>query len=212
MRVMSRSKSVMAPRSGRSSPVMRLNSVVLPAPLGPMISRRSPGSTSRSTDDVTRSPPNDLSSPRTASALIARGGPRHGPPHPSTRGAPRGTRGAPRSPARSSSAREGPSRQPDRARDESLRHEDDDGDEDGAEDEVPALDVAAGHVFHDDDQRGAGDRAQQRGGAAGDHHQQRLGRGGERDGLGAHELVVVQIEDAGHAAPEAREDERQESD
>ena len=31
------------PRSGRSSPVMRLNNVVLPAPFGPMISRRSPG-------------------------------------------------------------------------------------------------------------------------------------------------------------------------
>src|SRR5438874_11252640 len=168
---MSRSNSVMAPRSGRSSPVMRLKSVVLPAPLGPMISRRSPGSTTRSTDDVTRSPPNDLSSPRTPKALIlSRGRPRHGPPHPPALGAPRGARGAPRSRACPSSAREGPSRQPGRAGDEALRHEDDDGDEDGAEDEVPALDVGAGHVLHDDDQRGAGDRAQQRGGAARDHH------------------------------------------
>ena len=35
--------------SGRNSPVIRLNSVVLPAPFGPMISRRSPGSTARFT-------------------------------------------------------------------------------------------------------------------------------------------------------------------
>src|SRR5437867_7363683 len=67
-RVMSRSKSVTAPRSGFSSPVMRLKSVVLPAPFGPMMSRRSPGSTARLTAEVTRSPPNDLSRPLTASA------------------------------------------------------------------------------------------------------------------------------------------------
>ena len=48
------------PRSGASSPVIRLNSVVLPAPFGPMISRRSPGSTARLTLAVTRRPPNDL--------------------------------------------------------------------------------------------------------------------------------------------------------
>src|SRR5436190_16197588 len=62
----------MVPRSGRSSPVIRLKSVVLPAPFGPMTSRRSPGSTTRSTVAVTRSPPNDFSSPRTASAVMGR--------------------------------------------------------------------------------------------------------------------------------------------
>src|SRR5207237_574569 len=71
-RVMSRSKSVTEPASGASSPVIRLKSVVLPAPLGPMMSRRSPGSTTRLTPEVTRSPPNDLSRPRTASALSGR--------------------------------------------------------------------------------------------------------------------------------------------
>src|SRR5882672_11567562 len=66
---MSRSKRVTEPPSGRSSPVIRLKSVVLPAPLGPMMRRRSPGSTVRSTPDVTRSPPNDFVRLRTASAL-----------------------------------------------------------------------------------------------------------------------------------------------
>ena len=49
---------------GRQSPVIRLNKVVLPAPLGPMIRRRSPGATS-SRPRVTRSPPKDFSRPRT---------------------------------------------------------------------------------------------------------------------------------------------------
>src|SRR4030095_1419993 len=71
-RVMSRSKSVTQPASGASSPVIRLKSVVFPAPLGPMMSRRSPGSTARLTPELTRSPPNDLLRPRTASALSDR--------------------------------------------------------------------------------------------------------------------------------------------
>src|SRR5258707_6175136 len=66
---MSRSNKLTEPPSGRSSPVIRLKRVVLPAPLGPMIRRRSPASTARSTPDVTRSPPNDFVRLRTASAL-----------------------------------------------------------------------------------------------------------------------------------------------
>ena len=58
------------PLSGVSSPVIRLNSVVLPAPFGPMISRRSPGSTLRLTLLVTCRPPNDLQRPVMVSALI----------------------------------------------------------------------------------------------------------------------------------------------
>src|SRR5262245_3673120 len=70
---MSRSNSDTEPASGESSPVIRLNRVVLPAPLGPMISRRSPGSTERLTPAVTRRPPNDLSRSFTASAVIVAG-------------------------------------------------------------------------------------------------------------------------------------------
>src|SRR6266571_9150829 len=69
-RVMSRPNSRIDPLSGASSPVMRLKSVVLPAPLGPMISRRSPGSTASATSRVTRSPPNDLQSASMTRAVM----------------------------------------------------------------------------------------------------------------------------------------------
>ena len=42
-------KSAMRPEESGIAPEMRLNSVVLPAPLGPMRARRSPGRTSRLT-------------------------------------------------------------------------------------------------------------------------------------------------------------------
>src|SRR5579864_9383749 len=47
--VTSRPASATAPDDGGSSPLMILNKVVLPAPLGPMMARRSPGSTERLT-------------------------------------------------------------------------------------------------------------------------------------------------------------------
>src|SRR5262245_37758670 len=68
---MSRPNSEIDPASGASSPVIRLNSVVLPAPLGPMMRRRSPGSTARSMPLVTRRPPNAFVNPVTASAVMA---------------------------------------------------------------------------------------------------------------------------------------------
>src|SRR5260370_32382969 len=48
------------PRSTLFPYTTLFRSVVLPAPFGPMMSRRSPGSTARSTPLVTRKPPNDL--------------------------------------------------------------------------------------------------------------------------------------------------------
>src|SRR3974390_3610320 len=62
---------VTEPEAGVTSPVIRLNSVVLPAPLGPMISRRSPGATPSVTPQVTRRPPYDLHRLRTPSAVAA---------------------------------------------------------------------------------------------------------------------------------------------
>src|SRR5262245_48696560 len=50
----------MRPSVPSCSPLVRLNSVVLPAPLGPMMARRSPGLTSRLTPSTARSPPNAL--------------------------------------------------------------------------------------------------------------------------------------------------------
>ena len=179
---------------------MRLKSVVLPAPFGPMMRRRSPGSTARSTEAVTSSPPKDLSRPRTASAVEAahRAGPSPGAATAAAGGAT--VRAVARRHRRADAGH-----QP-------VRHEDDDRHEDGAEDEVPALDVGARHVLHDDDEPGAHHRAEQRPAAARDHHQERLGRGGERHRLRAHELVVVEEEQPGHPAPEAREEEGEEPD
>src|SRR5262249_7036448 len=72
-RVMSRPNNETDPLSAGSSPVIRLNNVVLPAPFGPMINRRSPGSTARLTFVVTCRPPNDLLSAVTASAVLTSG-------------------------------------------------------------------------------------------------------------------------------------------
>src|SRR5439155_3510959 len=58
----------MRPSVGLVSPLIRLNSVVLPAPLGPMIARRSPGPTVRLTPSTARSPPNSFESPLRLSA------------------------------------------------------------------------------------------------------------------------------------------------
>src|SRR5438034_5150104 len=57
--VTSWSKRWMAPELTSSSPEIRLNSVVLPAPFGPMMARRSPGWTARSTPSTASRPPND---------------------------------------------------------------------------------------------------------------------------------------------------------
>ena len=60
--------SLTEPPSAVRSPVMRLNSVVLPAPFGPMISRRSPGMTVSETFLVAGSPPKRLLRPAISSA------------------------------------------------------------------------------------------------------------------------------------------------
>ncbi len=52
------------PVDGGNSPEIRLNSVVLPAPFGPRMARRSPGRTSRSTSDTATTPPNRRPTPR----------------------------------------------------------------------------------------------------------------------------------------------------
>src|SRR5919108_1399114 len=97
-------RKVTAPASGRYRPVNTLNSVVLPAPLGPMIEAMPPSSANVTRCRAVR-PPNVLvTSTASNIALIRflRGEPRNGPPRrPPTRGAPWGARGAPRPRARS---------------------------------------------------------------------------------------------------------------
>src|SRR5215813_2017938 len=67
MPVMSRPFNTTSPASGRRWPVMRLNRVVLPAPLGPMIALIEPGATVKLTPLTARKPPKLLVMPRTSS-------------------------------------------------------------------------------------------------------------------------------------------------
>src|SRR5688500_11736478 len=62
--VTSEPNSSTVPALGGNSPEMRLNSVVLPAPFGPRIARRSPGRTSRSTALTAWTPPKRRPTPR----------------------------------------------------------------------------------------------------------------------------------------------------
>src|SRR5712691_10251605 len=68
MPVTSRPKKEMAPVLTGSEPEMRLNSVVLPAPFGPMRARRSPGRTASDTSPTACSPPKYLETPSSWSA------------------------------------------------------------------------------------------------------------------------------------------------
>src|ERR671922_900149 len=72
MCVTSRPNSSMRPAVTGKAPATRLNSVVLPAPFGPMSARRSPGRTASSTPSTARSPPNafDTRARRSASGSL----------------------------------------------------------------------------------------------------------------------------------------------
>src|SRR5436309_1245090 len=65
--VISRPFSVTDPASGRRCPVMRLKTVVLPAPFGPMIAQMDPLPTVRSTPATAWKPSNAFRTPRTSS-------------------------------------------------------------------------------------------------------------------------------------------------
>src|SRR6266545_397688 len=62
--VTSRPKSSTVPDVARKSPAITLKSVVVPAPFGPRIARRSPGATSRSTSRTACRPPKRRPTPR----------------------------------------------------------------------------------------------------------------------------------------------------
>src|SRR3990170_7861108 len=84
-RVTSSPAKRMLPASGRRLPASWLMSVVLPAPLGPMMACVSPSRRSRSTPSVAASAPKDLRSPRAsriASAILAASGQEPGEPAP----------------------------------------------------------------------------------------------------------------------------------
>ena len=70
---MSVPNSFIWPELGRMSPLIWLNSVVLPAPFGPIISRRSPGRIASDTSCVTTRPPNAFFRPTISSARLEEG-------------------------------------------------------------------------------------------------------------------------------------------
>ncbi len=188
--------SLTEPLSAVRSPVIRLNSVVLPAPFGPMISRRSPGMTVSETFLVAGRPPKRLLRP----VDFERG---------------RGhAAGSGRGDLRSADAAcaefcsDAPPQLP-AARHQAVGHEHDDDHEDRAEQRVPALDVGRDHVLDQRDDGRADDRAGERAGAAEDRHQQDFGGLLQRDRVRAEEQVVVDEQDAGDRAPEAGHDEGQ---
>src|SRR3954462_40048 len=77
------------PAVGGNSPEIRLNSVVLPAPLGPRMARRSPGRTARATSLTATTPPKRPPPPR------PRGGPAPPPAGRGRRRRPRWMGGTP---------------------------------------------------------------------------------------------------------------------
>src|SRR5262245_53168898 len=148
MPVMISPANTMVPASGRSTLVIRLKTVDLPAPLGPMMARISPGSTVISTSSTATSAPNRRvrplhSSSGTGSLLAAAVG-RHlgwlGP--------------------------EPPGQNPPDA----LRREHDEDDEDRAEDERPQIGDLRQVMFEEDERDSAENRANQGAGPADDHH------------------------------------------
>src|SRR5689334_10654965 len=82
MPVTSRSLNTTRPSSGSRCPVIRLNRVVLPAPLGPMIALIDPRGTVNETPPTAMKPPKFLESPRTSST---RGPPEETTPEPEYR-------------------------------------------------------------------------------------------------------------------------------
>src|SRR6266496_6262 len=63
--------SDICPAVGARNPVIRLNTVVLPAPLGPMSPSTSPGCRANDRSETARRPPKTLLSPRTSSNAMA---------------------------------------------------------------------------------------------------------------------------------------------
>src|ERR1041385_7473353 len=122
---------------------MTLNSVDLPAPLGPITARTSPTSTARSTASTATSPPNRRESERHSSSGTGR---------------PLGARGR-------FTLRVFPYQAPD-----ALGRQQHEGDEHGAEDERPELGDFRQLVLQDEKENSADDRADQGAGAAHDHH------------------------------------------
>ena len=192
-RVMSRPNSATEPRSGASSPVMRLNNVVLPAPFGPMMRRRSPGSTLRLTSVGDPQAPERF-------AQIVDDERAHGCAPPRLRLLPPSA-----APGRTGRAARAPGTRPSGMKitmatkiAPSMKFQ--------------RVDIGAHHVLDDDDERRTDHRTEQRPGAARDHHQQAFRRCGQRQRLRPDELVVIDEQNSGDGGQKAGKHEGAEPD
>ena len=177
--------SLIEPASAVRSPVIRLNSVVLPAPFGPMIRRRSPGITESDTSLRRRQAAEALVEPRDFERRRVMGRLRRQRSWQAACARLRMRRHSWRSRAR---ARTGMNMITTTKITPSS--------------DVPALDVGRDHVLHQRDDGGADDRAGERAGAAEDRHQQDLGRLLQRDRVRAEEQIVIDVEDARRSTPQ----------
>src|SRR6478672_3470980 len=138
---------ITCPALGLSTLVIRLNTVDLPAPLGPMTARISPGSTDRSMPSTAARAPKRRTRPLHSSSctgcLLAAIGARDlaSPPETACQNAP-----------------------------DALRREHDEGHENGAENQRPQIRDLRQLMLQEDEGHAAEDRADQRAGAAHDHH------------------------------------------
>src|SRR5512143_1698057 len=138
-----------SPPSGTSFPVIRLNRVVFPAPLGPMMALSSPFRTPKLTSWVTFKPPNAFARRRTS-----RMGGRVSIPHP----APLPVRPLVERP------------------DDTPGEEDDDRQHDPPDPDLPELGVLPDHILDEEDDPGTHQRAEEGGDPAEDAHQDHLAR------------------------------------
>ena len=173
------------PDDGRCVPVTQWNSVVLPAPLGPISARRSPGATRSVTPSTARSPPNTFARFSTSTAALM---------------------GLHlwRLTLRLRDAHAQAVDEPDDA----VGRPQDRRDEDDAHDRGVKLEEAAHPVAQAEHDAGAEKRPDDGAGAADDRHERNLDRNLERGGDRIDEAIVVDVEHACEARHRARDHER----
>src|SRR3954454_13426652 len=173
------------PALGLSTLVIRLKTVDLPAPLGPMTARISPGSTVRSKPSTATRAPNRRVSPLHSSSgtgcLLAAVGIRSRGLGPET-----GRQNAP----------------------DALRREHDERHENRAEDQRPQVGDLRQLMLQEDEGHAAEDRADQGAGAAHDHHDEDPARRQPEEQFGRREAGEGGIERAGQSAEPVGEHDR----
>src|SRR5205809_4313040 len=213
----------MWPSSAVSSPLIRLTSVVLPAPLEPMRASTSPSCTRKSTRSTARNSPNCFTRAFVSSSTLIdrRGGPRYGPPASSSEGGyaplglPRPALGrAPAQPWRASGSTQNVSSEPLPPRHQPLGPADDAGEqrehehhENDAEEKLPVHRLADGVALEIVVDDGADDRAHEGAEPTQHGHEDDLAGEGPVQDVGRGEAVERHPQRAGDAGEHAGEHE-----